>query len=163
WFSDRSRGVEAFETLAAHFRSSERADDALKLCGDYYAGDDVRDWGEAALHYLRVADEYPDTDCAQPPLCLPAPTRPPPPRRPPAGGPRSAPNDLLRAGEPREPSLTTPPPGVAVKEARADLAETLEKLADAELVVADFYESRGVTEGANLRLANAALLYPQTA
>ncbi len=152
WFSDRTRGVDALETLTAHYRSSDRADDALKLCGDYYAGDDVRDWGEASLHYLRVADEYPDSEWAERCLWLAGHCQ-----LQLAAGPRYDRNDLLQARETLERSLSTHPHGVAVKEARADLVDTLEKLAAAELVVADFYDSRGVTEGANLRLANAAL------
>ncbi len=64
WFDDRGRGVEVLETLAAHFRASEHADDALKLVGDYFAGPEVADWGDASAAYLRVYDEYPDSEWA---------------------------------------------------------------------------------------------------
>ncbi len=157
WFSDRTRGVDALETLQGHYRTSERADDALKLVGDYFAGEDVQDWGEAAAHYQRVADEYPDSEWAERCLWLAGHSR-----LTGSAGPQYDRNDLLAARETLERSVKTHPRGVAIREARADLAETLEKLAEAELVVADFYRDRGLPAGENLRLANAALLYPDT-
>jgi outer membrane protein assembly factor BamD (BamD/ComL family) len=79
-----------------------------------------------------------------------------------ADGPRYDRNDLLRARELLERSLTTHPRGVAVREAREDFEQVLEMLAEAELIVADFYARRGVPVGEQLRLANAALAYPET-
>jgi hypothetical protein len=157
WFSDRTRGVDAFETLAAHFRSSDKADDALKLCGDYFAGPDLEEWSEAASHYLRVADEYPESEWAERCLWL-------------AGhcqmrlakGPAYDRNELLQARATLERSVKTHPRGVASQEAKADLSATLENLAACELMAADFYRGRGVEAGENLRLANAAILYPET-
>jgi len=157
WFSDRTRGVDALETLQAHYRSSDRADDALKLCGDYFAGEDVEEWDEAASHYLRVADEYPESEWAERCLWL-------------AGhcqlqiakGPAYDRNELLQARATLERSVKTHPRGVAIQEARADLTRTQEDLAACELLAADFYRGRGVEAGENLRLANAAILYPET-
>jgi tetratricopeptide (TPR) repeat protein len=65
FFDDRGRGVDALETLVAHFRSSDRADDALKLVGDYFASDEVGEYAEATLSYLRVVDEYPESEWAE--------------------------------------------------------------------------------------------------
>jgi outer membrane protein assembly factor BamD (BamD/ComL family) len=158
FFSDRGRGVDALETLAAHFRASERADDALKLVGDYFASEDQAEWGEAALSYLRVADEYPQSEWAERCLWLAGHCR-----KRLAQGPAYDRNDLLRARELLQRSLDTHPRGVAVVQARADLAEVHEQLAASELVVADFYAARGVAEGERVRLANAALAYPDTA
>ncbi len=59
--------------------------------------------------------------------------------------------------------MTVHPRGVAVQDARADLAACIEELARSELVVADYYAGRGATIGEQLRLANAAILYPDTA
>jgi tetratricopeptide (TPR) repeat protein len=157
FFSDRGRGVDALETLAAHFRASERADDALKLVGDYFASEDNEQWGEASLGYLRVADEYPQSEWAERCLWLAGHCR-----MLLAQGPQYDRNSLLRARELLERSTTTHPRGVAVAEARADLESVMRQLADAEIVVADFYAARGVPVGERLRLANAALGYPDT-
>lgn len=157
WFDDRGRGVEVLETLVAHFRASPRADDALKLVGDWFAGEEVQAWGEASLAYLRVADEYPDSEWAERCLWLAGSMR-----LRESQGPAYDRNELLRAAELLQRSLSTHPRGVALAEARADLAACREQLAAGELRVADYYAARGVPPGEQLRLANAALLYPET-
>jgi len=155
WFDDRGRGVEVLETLAAHFRASGRADDALRMVGDYFASDDVQAWGEASLSYLRVFEEYPESEWAERCLWLAGHCR-----LREARGPAYDRNELLRAASLLQRSLTVHPRGVAVLDARADLANCREQLAQAELVVADFYLGRGVPPGEILRLTNAASLYP---
>jgi tetratricopeptide (TPR) repeat protein len=157
FFSDRGRGVDALETLAAHFRASEQADDALKLVGDYFAGPDVEEWGEAALSYQRVADEFPQSEWAERCLWLAGHCR-----MLLAQGPRYDRNSLLQARELLQRSIETYPRGVAITESRADLANVLDQLAESELLVAEFYAARGVLAGERLRLANAALGYPAT-
>jgi len=157
WFDDRARGVEVLETLVAHFRASPRADDALKLVGDYFADDEVQAFGEASLSYLRVVDEYPDSEWAE--RCL---WQAGAVRLREAQGPAYDRNELLRAQALLQRSLREHPRGVALADARADLAACREQLAANELVVADFYQGRGVPAGELLRLANAALLYPET-
>jgi hypothetical protein len=158
WFSDRSRGVEAMETLAAHYRTSERADDALKLVGDYFAREDVSEYGEASLVYERVAEEYPGSEWAERCLWLAGHCN-----LLLAGGPEYDRNDLLRARDLLDKSLARHPRGVAAREAQADLDVVLDQLAAAELYVADFYRDRAQLTGEQIRLANAALLYPGTA
>jgi len=155
WFDDRGRGVEALETLQAHFRSSDRADDALKLVADYFASED--EFAEAALAYLRVADEYPDSEWAERSLWLAGRMR-----LLSSGGPEYDRNDLLRARELLERSLREHPSGVAAVQSREDLGLTLELLAACEVYVADFYARRHVPDGEDVRLANAALLFPNT-
>ncbi len=157
WFDDRARGVEVMETLAAHFRASPRADDALRMVGDYFASDDVQAWGEASLAYLRVFEEYPDSEWAERSLWLAGRCR-----LQEARGPAYDRNELLRAAALLQRSLTAHPRGVAVQDTRSDLAGCREQLAQAELVVADFYAGRGVPAGEVVRLANAASLYPDT-
>jgi outer membrane protein assembly factor BamD (BamD/ComL family) len=157
WFDDRARGVEVLETLAVHFRASDHADDALKMVGDYFSGEDVAAWGEASLAYLRVADEYPDSEWAERCLWLAGHCR----LRESEGAVYDR-NEALLARQLLERSISTHPHGVAVREAKADLAECRERLAQCELIVADFYAGRGVTSGEQLRLANAAILYPDT-
>jgi hypothetical protein len=157
WFDDRARGVEVLETLAAHFRASDKADDALKMVGDYFADEDVAAWGDASVAYLRVADEYPGSEWAERCLWLAGHCR-----LIDSQGPVYDRNELLHARDLLERSIARHPRGVAVKEARADLAQCREELARCELSVADFYAGRGVVSGEQLRLANAALLYPDT-
>ena len=157
WFDDRGRGVEVMETLAAHYRASDKADDALRMVGDYFASDEVRAWGEASMSYLRVADEFPDSEWAERCLWLAGHCR-----LNEALGPRYDRNELLRAEQLLKRSLKDHPRGVAVIESKADLANCREQLAQAELVVADFYAGRGVPPGEIVRLANAAALYPET-
>lgn len=157
WFSDRARGVQVMETLQLHFRQSDRADDALRHVGDYFASDDVKNWEEAALVYRQLAEEYPHSEWAERSLWL-------------AGnslllaydGPQYDRNDLLRAMEVLELSLRTHPRGVNAVDARKDLLFCREQLAHSELVVASFYASRGKLVGEELRLANAAIFYPDT-
>lgn len=155
WFADRGRGVQAFETLQAHFRTSDRADEALKLVGDYFAGQD--EYAEAALSYLRVADEYPDSEWAERCLWLAGHMR-----LLVSGGPDYDRNDLLRARELLQRSMKQHPSGAAAAQVREDLALTVELLAACEVVVADFYARRGVPLGETVRLANAAILFPET-
>ncbi|MHC5211240.1 MAG: outer membrane protein assembly factor BamD [Planctomycetota bacterium] len=157
FFSDRGRGVDALETLAAHYRVSDRADDALKLVGDYFASEDVEEWGEAALSYLRVAEEYPQSEWAERCLWLAGHCR-----MEIAQGPQYDRNSLLRARELLQRSIETHPRGVAIADARADLQTVLDQLAECEIIVAEFYAARGVPVGEQLRLANAALGYPDT-
>lgn len=157
WFDDRGRGVEVMETLAAHYRASDKADDALRLVGDYFASDDVRAWGEASLSYLRVADEFPDSEWAERCLWLAGHCR-----LNEALGPRYDRNELLRAEQLLKRSLKDHPHGVALIETKADLSTCREELAQAELVVADFYAGRNVLPGEIVRLTNAAALYPET-
>ena len=155
WFGDRGRGVAALETLQAHFRTSDRADDALMLVGDYFASE--HEYPEAALSYLRLVDTYPDSEWAERCLWLAGHCR-----LTYAQGPKYDRNDLLRAREVLQRSIATHPRGVAVQEAKADLASCEEQLAAAELYVAEFYRGRGNAMGEVMRLANAALLYPRT-
>jgi len=157
FFGDRARGVAALETLASHFRTSERADDALKLVGDYFASADVANHAEAALAYLRLVETYPDSEWAERCLWLAGHNR-----LLHAQGAHYDRNDLLRARELLQRSLTVHPRGVALREVRADLAACEELLAESEVLVADFYRGRRNPTGELLRLANAALLYPQT-
>jgi tetratricopeptide (TPR) repeat protein len=157
WFDDRARGVQVMETLQLHFRQSDRADDALKHVGDYFASDEVKNWEEAALTYRQLAEEYPLSEWAERSLWM-------------SGhcllnaydGPQYDRNDLLRAGAMLELSLRTHPRGVAAADARKDLAWCREQLANAELVVATFYADRDMVVGEELRLANAAIFYPDT-
>jgi tetratricopeptide (TPR) repeat protein len=155
WFDDRARGVEVLETLQAHFRSSDRADDALRMVGDYFASEE--EFAEAALAYLRVADEYPDSEWAERSLWLAGRMR-----LLSSGGPQYDRNDLLRARELLDRSLREHPNGVAATQSREDLDLTLELLAACEVYVADFYARRHVPAGEDLRLANAALMFPNT-
>jgi len=157
WFGDRARGVEVMETLQAHFRTSERADDALKLVGDYFAREDVANYGEASLVYERVAEEYPSSEWAERCLWLAGHCN-----LLLAGGPEYDRNDLLRARTLLDRSLKRYPRGVAAQFSKDDLLVVIDELAQAELYVADFYARRGETDGESLRLANAALLYPET-
>jgi outer membrane protein assembly factor BamD (BamD/ComL family) len=157
WFDDRARGVQVMETLQLHFRQSDRADDALRHVADYFASDDVKNWEEAALTYRQLAQEYPLSEWAERSLWM-------------SGhclllsydGPQYDRNDLLRAGQMLELSLRTHPRGVAAADARKDLDYCREQLANAELVVAAFYANRDMVAGEELRLANAAVFYPDT-
>ena len=155
WFDDRGRGVEVMETLAAHYRASDKADDALRLVGDYFASDEVRAWGEASMSYLRVADEFPDSEWAERCLWLAGHCR-----LNEALGPRYDRNELLRAEMLLKRSLKDHPRGVAGREPGGP--RRCRELAPAELVVADFYAGRHVLPGEIVRLTNAAALYPET-
>lgn len=156
WFSSRSRGVEVMETLQVHFSRSDRADDALRHVGDYFA--EEGEWLEAALTYERVWNEYPDSEWAERSLWL-------------AGhyrlrmipGPQYNRDGLLKAEELLELSLTVHPRGVAAQDARLDLERVRNLLAESSVLVADFYHGRENPFGERLRLANVAILYPDTA
>jgi tetratricopeptide (TPR) repeat protein len=157
WFDSRTRGVEVLETLQLHYRRSDKADDALRLVGDYFGGEDVREWLEAALTYERLFREYPESEWAELSLWN-------------AGhfrlrlvyGPQYNRQEMLHAQHLLELSLEVHPRGVAARQARADLASVLDLLARGEVLVADFYRARDNIPGERLRLANAALTYPET-
>ncbi|GJM21567.1 MAG: hypothetical protein DHS20C15_14820 [Planctomycetota bacterium] len=157
WFDSRARGVEVLETLQIHYAQSDQADDALRRIGEYFASDDVQNWREAALTYEQLFREYPTSEWAERSLWL-------------AGhyrlrlvpGPRYNQAELLRAQELLRLSLREHPRGVAVHDARADLAAAREMMAESEVMIADFYAARDRDFGEQLKLANAALLYPDT-
>ncbi len=157
WFDSRDRGVEVLESLQAHFRRSDKADDALRLVGDYFGQEDVREWLEAALTHEQLYRDYPDSEWAERSLWL-------------AGhyrlrlvfGPEYNRDEMMRAQELLELSLEVHPHGAKSLEARADLVKVQDLLARGEVQVADFYAARGNVDGERLRLANAALLFPQT-
>ena len=155
WFGGRGRGVEALETFQAWYRNDDRADDALRLVADYFVAE--REWQEAAFTYERLIETYPESEWVERSLwragwC----------RLQLAQGPEYDRDELLRAQEQLRTSLRQFPRGVAAQEAAADLARVRDELSRAELVVADFYRSRGRWDGERLRLANAFLLYPET-
>jgi outer membrane protein assembly factor BamD (BamD/ComL family) len=154
-FNKRSRGVEALETVQAYFRRSDRADDALKMVAEYFVS--VDEFEEAAFTFERLVDEYPDSEWVELSLwrggvC----------RVKLSNGPDYQRDDLLRAQDLFQQSLRLFPKGMAAAEVRAALIEVRESLALNEIVVADFYRSRGIIKGEELRLANAFLLYPDT-
>lgn len=157
FFDSRARGVEALEMLQAHFRRSDKADDALRLVGDYFGREDVREWLEAAITNERLFREYPDSEWAERALWL-------------AGhfrlrlvyGPEYNRDEMLRAQALLELSLKTFPFGAKARESQEDLLKVRNLLADGEVLVADFYRARGNMVGERLRLANAAILFPTT-
>ena len=157
WFDKRSRGVEALETLQMHYRQSDRADDALRLVGDYFGSEETREFLEAALTHQQLADEYPDSEWAERSLWL-------------AGhyrlrliyGPQYNRDEMVRARDLLERSLREHPKGSSVREATADLAQVKDYMSRGEMIVADFYRGRGNIPGERLHLANAALLFPET-
>ncbi len=155
FFGSRNRGVEAFETLQAHFRRSDRADDALKAVGDYFVSE--KDWYQAGLTFEELWEEYPDSEWSEYALWMAGHTR-----WEASQGADYDRDEMLRAKALLEVSLTTHPRGVASKQAEADLVHVIEALAWNEVIVADFYSARGSSVGERLRLANAALLYPET-
>lgn len=157
FFSDRGRGVEAYETLQAHFRRSPRADDALLAVADYFARDDVADYIEAALTYERLVEEYPDSEWIEKAVYQIGHVR-----LLAAQGAKYDRDDMLRARASLARSLQEHPKGVFAERARADLDAIDEELARSEVLVADFYRSRGKERGEIVRLANAAILYPET-
>lgn len=157
FFADRGRGVEAYETLQAHFRRSDRADDALLAVADYFARDDVRDYIEAALAYERLVEEYPDSEWVEKAVYSIGHVR-----LLASQGAKYDRDDLLRAKASLQRSLDEHPKGVFAQRSAADLATIDEELARSEVLVADFYLSRGRQQGEVVRLANAALLYPHT-
>ncbi|MDG2148580.1 MAG: outer membrane protein assembly factor BamD [Planctomycetota bacterium] len=158
WFDSRGRGVEALETLQAHYRRSELADDALRLVADYFGREDVREWLEAAITNEKLFLEYPESEWAERSLWL-------------AGhyrlmlvyGPEYNRDEMLRAEELLELSLETFPFGAKARESAEDLVKVKDLLAEGEVLVANFYRARGNMTGERLRLANAAILFPTTA
>jgi tetratricopeptide (TPR) repeat protein len=156
WFGDRARGVEVFGTYQTYFRRTDRADDALRLIADYYAADG--EWEEAAFTYDRLLEEYPGSEWIEESLwrsgwC----------RLQLNQGPEYDRDELLRAKERLDLSLARFPRGMAANKAREDLQLVRERLGRGEIGVADFYRGRGIWEGERLRLANAYLLYGDTA
>jgi tetratricopeptide (TPR) repeat protein len=157
WFDSRARGVEVLETLQAHYRRSDLADDALRLVGDYFGQEDVREWLEAAITHEQLYREYPDSEWAERSLWL-------------AGhfrlrlvfGPEYNRDEMLRAEKLLDLSLTVHPYGAKSREAEADLVKVRDLLAQGEVLVANFYRARGNIIGERLRLANAALLFSET-
>lgn len=155
FFDDRDRGVEVLETLAVHFHRSDQADDALRHVADHFAREE--EWIEASMAYERVWREYPDSEWAERSLWLAAHYR-----LRPVPGPEYDQQGLLLVHELLTRSRDVHPRGVAADEVASDLARTRELLAAGEVIVADFYAGRGIDAGVSLRLANAALLYPET-
>ncbi len=158
FFEDRGRGVEALETLQAHFRRSENADDALLQVADYFARDEVAEYIEAAVAYERLVDEYPGSEWVEKALWRIGHVR-----LAAAQGALYDRDDLLRAKAALVRSIEARPKGMFVQRALEDIAVVDEELARSEVLVADFYASRGKQEGEVMRLANAALIYPETA
>ncbi len=157
WFDSRSRGVEALESLQAHYRQGDWADESLRLVGDYFGREDVREWLEAALTHEQLYRQYPESKWAERSLWL-------------AGhyrlklvfGPEYNRDEMLRAKKLLELSLEQHPYGAKAVEARADLNRVTELLARGEVLVANFYAARGNPDGERVRLANAALLFGGT-
>jgi outer membrane protein assembly factor BamD (BamD/ComL family) len=143
--------------LALHYRQSDRADDALKLVGDYYMSEGVAEYREASLTFLRLAETWPESEWTERCLWLAGHCR-----MLAAAGPHYDRNELLLARDLLQRSLDTHPRGVAARDAQADLGVVEEDLALSELYVADFYAARGVPAGERLRLMNAAILFPAT-
>ena len=102
-------------------------------------------------------EEYPDSEWAERSLWL-------------AGhyrlrlvdGPTYNQGDLLRAQQLLELSQRVHPRGVAFRDVNRDLAEVRETIALGEVLVADFHAARDNAAGERVRLANAALGYPDT-
>ena len=157
FFSDRTRGVEAMETLQVHFRRSGKADDALRHVAQFFASDEQREYGEAAITYELLYREYPDSEWAEDALWMSGHCR-----LRLAPGPQYNRDTLLKAEELLRLSLQVHPRGVRAREAEEDLVRARELLAEGAVLVANFYSGRGVPAGVRLRLANAALLYPDT-
>ena len=156
-FSSRGRGVEVMTTLQVHFRQSARADDALRHIADWFASDENEEWLEASLTYEQLFTDYPDSEWAERSLWLAAWCRL---KRVYRAGYNNG--DLHHAHELLRTSRRVHPRGAASREVREDLTRTRDLLAQTEVIVADFYAGRGRPAGEQLRLANAALLYPET-
>jgi len=158
FFDSRGRGVEVMTLLQVYFRHSDLADDALRHVADYFTNEGVEEWFEASLTYEQLVDEYPDSEWAERALWLAAHCRLEVVH---AAGYNQ--NGMLKAQQLLRRSLRVHPRGVARAEAEADLITCRELLAASHLMVGDFYASRGYGGGERLRLANAAILYPETA
>lgn len=157
-FDSRGRGVEVMTTLQVHFRRSDLADDALRHVADYFASEPVQEWLEASLTYEQLFKEYPDSEWAERSLWLAAKMRL---RRVYRAGYNHG--DVYKAHELLQTSRRVHPRGAAAVEVKEDLAYTRDLIAESDLIVAAFYAARGHAYGEQLRLANAALLYPETA
>lgn len=151
----RHRGVQALETAQAFFRRSDRADDALHLIAEHFV--EIKAWEEAAFTYERLFEEYPDSEWIEHGLWQAGRSRMMLSR-----GPEYARDDLLRAQGIFQRSLDTFPKGMRARDVETDIAFVRERLAEYELLVADFYRNRGEPEGERIRLVNAYLLYPNT-
>ncbi len=155
FFGNRTRGVEVFETYQAFFRRSDRADDALRLVGDYFFDDE--EWEEAAFTYERLVEEYAESEWVERSLWRAGAARLRLNR-----GPEYDRDELLRAKERLDLLLSQHPRSADAPTARAELSAVRERLARSELVVADFYRRRGIPDGERVRLANAFLVYADT-
>jgi tetratricopeptide (TPR) repeat protein len=155
FFDSRGRGVEVMTLLQVYFRHSDLADDALRHVADHFAV--VEEWFEASLTYEQLVDEYPDSEWAERALWLAAHCRL---ELVYAAGYNQ--NGMLKAQELLRRSLRVHPRGVSKADVEADLIECRELLSASHLIVGDFYASRGSEQGERLRLANAAILYPET-
>lgn len=156
-FHQRARGVSVLETLVAHFQRSELADDALMLVAEHFADPKTNEPYEAVLTYERLYKDYPESEWAEKALWLAGHMR-----LEISHGAHYDRDDLLRSEILLRRSLAEHPRGMYQAEVRADLARVREVLARCELDVADFYAARGEDAGQQLRLANAAILYPDT-
>lgn len=154
-FDSHARGVEVMTALQVHFRRSDLADDALRHVADYFASDE--EWLEASLSYEQLFDEYPDSEWAERALWLAAHMRL---RR--VYRPGYDHGDMWKAHELLQTSRRVHPRGSSAREAKDDLVKVRELLAATDVMVADFYAGRGQVLGEQLRLANAALMYPET-
>ncbi len=157
FFDSRGRGVEVMTLLQVHFRHSDLADDALHHIAEFFASEENEEWLEASLTYEQLFDEYPESEWAERSLWLAANCR-----LKLVYGPGYDHNGLLKTQELLRTSLRVHRRGVARKDAEADLATCRELLAATHLMAADFYASRDRQVGRQLRLANAAVLYPET-
>lgn len=157
FFSSRDEGVLALETLQIHFSRSELADDALLHVADHYASEEIDDPYQASFSYLRLYEQYADSEWAEKALFesgnqmlrLVA-------------GPRYNREGLLVAAGLLSRSLREHPRGRFLHEARAALDTALEWLGEHHLQVAEFYAARANLEGELLRLENASRAYPET-
>ncbi|MFT7462600.1 MAG: tetratricopeptide (TPR) repeat protein [Pseudohongiellaceae bacterium] len=157
FFDSRGRGVEVLTLLQVHYRHSDLADDALRDIAAYFASEGIEEWLEASLTYEQLFDEYPDSEWAERSLWLAAHYR-----LKMVYAPGYNQNGLLKAQELLRTSLRVHRRGVARADVEADLVSCRELLAAGHLTVANFYEIRERPGGEILRLANAAILYPET-
>ena len=157
FFDSRGRGVEVMTLLQVHYRHSDLADDALRHVADYFASEEIEEWLEASLTYEQLVEDYPESEWAELSLWLAAHCR-----LKLVYAPGYNHNGLLKAQELLRTSLRVHRRGVARKDAEADLASCRELLASTHLQAAEFYASRNRDRGRQLRLANAAILYPET-
>lgn len=157
-FDSHARGVDVMTTFQIHFSRSERADDALHHVGEYFSSPEQEAWVEASLTYEDLWKEYPGSEWAERSLWMAASCRL---ERVHAAGYNHS--DLAKAHELLQASRRVHPRGAAEVQVRADLERAREMLALSHVIVADFYAARGKPVGEQLRLANAAVLFPETA